>query len=71
MLEKYSRPKLIFLSSLLPLLGHLIIFLIDNCEEGETTFFEEMLLILGFSLFGTGIAGYYSISMPAVGLAVP
>jgi len=29
------------------------------------------LLILGFVLFGSGIAGYYSVSMPAVGLAVP
>jgi len=27
--------------------------------------------VLGFVIFGMGIAGYYSISMPAVGLCVP
>lgn len=27
--------------------------------------------MVGFVLFGMGIAGYYSISMPAIGLAVP
>jgi hypothetical protein len=26
---------------------------------------------LGFFIFGTGIGGYYSVSFPAVGLAVP
>jgi hypothetical protein len=28
-------------------------------------------LALGFFVFGTGIGGYYSVSFPAVGLAVP
>lgn len=70
MLYKYPRHKLIFASSLLPLVGHSVIYFIYDCE-GETTYFEEIFLVLGFILFGTGIAGYYSISMPAVGLSVP
>ena len=29
------------------------------------------MLATGFIVFGTGIGGYYSVSFPAVGMAVP
>jgi hypothetical protein len=29
------------------------------------------MLAMGFFMFGMGIGGYYSVSFPAVGLAVP
>ncbi len=37
MLYRYPRHKLIFASSLLPLIGHTVIYFIKNCE-GETTY---------------------------------
>lgn len=69
-LYRFPRHVLIFLSSLLPLIGHTIIYLLTDCVS-ETTVVEEIFLILGFVFFGSGIAGYYSVSMPAVGLSVP
>jgi hypothetical protein len=57
------------MSSLLPLIGHVIIFLTTNCDV-ETTYFQELCIVVGFVFFGMGIAGYYSVSMPAVGLSV-
>lgn len=32
---------------------------------------NKFLLAAGFFVFGTGIGGYYSVSFPAVGMAVP
>lgn len=32
---------------------------------------NRLILALGFFIFGCGIGGYYSISFPAVGMAVP
>lgn len=61
---------MIFLASLAPLCGHLMIYLITNCD-GESSFFEELFLVFGLVLFGMGLGSYYSISFPAVGLAVP
>jgi MFS family permease len=51
-------------------MGHIIIYITSNCEI-ETSWLEELGIVIGFVLFGTGIAGYYSLSMPGVGLAVP
>jgi hypothetical protein len=65
-----DRKKLIFLVSFIPLIGHSIIFLNEDCQT-EPTFFGELTLIIGFSFFGMGIGSYYSVSFPAVGLSVP
>jgi hypothetical protein len=65
-----DRKKLIFLVAFIPLIGHSIIFLDEDCQA-EPSFFGETTLIIGFSFFGMGIGSYYSVSFPAVGLSVP
>lgn len=70
-LELWPRPVLILASSLLPLAGHGIIFLDENCGEAGATLTGKLTLIVGFCFFGMGIGAYYSISFPGVGLSVP
>lgn len=70
MLHKFSRQTLIFLSSLLPLSGHILIYFISNCKD-KISVWEEILLACGFILFGMGLGAYYSVSFSAIGLTVP
>ena len=56
--------------SVMPLIGHSLIFLNGNCE-GSPTVLAKTLLILGMIFFGIGIGTYYSVTFPAVGLSVP
>lgn len=67
----FERKNLIFYSSALPFLGHLMIMMLPNCEEESLSLSGKLLLACGFFVFGTGIGAYYSISFPAVGMAVP
>ena len=70
LLECVSRKKLIFVVSLIPLLGHSIIFLDHNCKEAPSRW-AEVALVVGLSFFGMGLGTYYAVSFPAVGLCVP
>ena len=70
-LALFERKNLIFYSSVLPFLGHLMIMMLPNCEEESLSLSGKLLLACGFFVFGTGIGAYYSISFPAVGMAVP
>jgi hypothetical protein len=70
-LNKIARHKLILYSSIIPLIGHAIIFFDENCENGQETFKGQLILIIGFSFFGMGIGSYYSISFPGIGLSIP
>ena len=65
-----DRKILIFAVSFIPLIGHSIIFFVEDCD-GEPTFMGQFTLVLGFCFFGMGIGSYYSVSFPAVGLSVP
>ena len=56
--------------SLIPLLGHSLIFFDINCES-EPSIIEKIVLGFGLTFFGMGIGSYYSVSFPAVGLSVP
>jgi hypothetical protein len=67
----FEKRKLIFYTSVLPFLGHVMIMLLPNCEEESLSIGGRLLLGTGFFVFGTGIGAYYSISFPAVGMAVP
>ena len=69
-LHKISRRILIFLSTLIPLTGHFIIYMNTNCET-HTSSSQKILLAVGLCFFGMGLGAYYSISFPAVGLSVP
>ena len=69
-LHKISRRILIFISTIIPLTGHFIIYMSTNCET-HTSFHQKILLAVGLSFFGMGLGAYYSISFPAVGLSVP
>lgn len=69
-MSKYLRKDLIFFCSLFPLVGHLTIFFITNCD-GETSLQEEFFLAIGLIFFGMGLGSYYAVSFPAVGLSVP
>lgn len=66
-----ERKNLILYSSCLPFLGHLMIMMLPNCEEASLSMSGKILLACGFFVFGTGIGAYYSVSFPAVGMAVP
>jgi hypothetical protein len=65
-----ERHKLILIISVIPLIGHSLIFFDINCE-GEPTPMVKAILTLGMAFFGMGIGTYYSVSFPAVGLSVP
>lgn len=69
-LGKVARHLLIFLASIVPLVGHTIIYIDHNCQS-EIALSEKIMLILGLIFFGMGLGSYYSISFPAVGLSVP
>ncbi len=69
-LHRFAKTKLIVFCSLIPMLGHFIIFIIPDCSK-EESMLVEFFLILGLSFFGMGLGSYYSISFPAVGYTVP
>jgi hypothetical protein len=69
-IPRVQRHRLIFYVSLLPLLGHSLIFFDFNCDQ-EPTLIVKIILALGLTFFGIGIGTYYSVSFPAVGLSVP
>lgn len=66
-----ERKNIIFYSSVLPFLGHLMIMMLPNCEQESLSIGGKLLLGCGFFIFGTGIGAYYSVSFAAVGMAVP
>jgi MFS family permease len=70
-LPNFERKNLIFYTSVLPFLGHLIILSLPNCEEETLSTGKKFILGSGFFVFGSGIGVYYSVSFPAVGMAVP
>lgn len=70
-IPKFQRKSLIFIVSFIPLIGHGIIFLDENCDASGPTLMGEATLIIGFTFFGMGIGTYYSVSFPGVGLSVP
>ena len=67
----FERKNLILYTSILPFLGHMMIMFLPNCEKESLTIGGKLMLASGFLVFGTGIGGYYSVSFPAVGMAVP
>ena len=67
----FERKNLIFYTSFLPIVGHMMIMLLPNCEQESLTIGGKLMLASGFFVFGTGIGGYYSVSFAAVGMAVP
>ena len=69
-IPRVERHKLILYVSVIPLLGHSLIFFDVNCES-EPTLVVKGILVLGLAFFGMGIGTYYSVSFPAVGLSVP
>ena len=69
-LHRFQRKVLVFCSTLIPLIGHFIIFINTNCENA-TSLKQKIFLAIGLSFFGMGLGAYYSISFPAVGLCVP
>jgi len=69
-IPKVERHKLILYISVIPLLGHSLIFFDFNCDS-EPSLIVKGILVFGLAFFGMGIGTYYSVSFPAVGLSVP
>jgi MFS family permease len=70
-IPKFERSKLILWTSVIPLIGHSIIYSDFDCDLNGETSFGKFILILGFIFFGMGIGSYYSVSFSAVGLSIP
>jgi MFS family permease len=68
LLKKFSRRRLAFLSGLIGVFAHLMIYWLPN--SNLPTDHNMMLVALAFFAFGFGLGSYYSIIYPLVGLSV-
>jgi MFS family permease len=68
LLKKFSRKKLAFLSGLIGVFAHLMIYLVPN--SNVPTNINMTLVSLAFFSFGFGLGSYYSTIYPLIKLTV-